>query len=530
MNRERLPNSTRLVSLGTASSKALGLLRSVLMAALFGTSSAQSAFVLAFRVPNLFRRLFGEGALAAAFIPVFAETLEQEGLPRARQLAARVAALLTATLVMIAAGGMALALLMRSRSAPDGSAELFFSLLAILLPYLVFICLVALGAAILNTFHRFFVPAFVPVLLNVVWIAALLTVCPRLGERPQERIFGVAWAIVLAGLVQLLAQLPLLFRLLRHPGRASAHRTVAARRTPALHDPQIKRIVRAMAPVAFGMGVFQVNVLLDGFLAYWVADWAPAALSFAELIVYLPLGVFATATGTVLLPTLARCVAAGTADRMGGLLQSALIRLMALVIPAAVGLALLARPVTQMIYEWPGREFDALSTAQTARALLFYAPGLVVFSLQKTLVPAFYALKDTRTPVRVGLAAVGLNLGLNLLFILTWPAAYKHAGLAFATVLASLFNGLALAVLLRRRLAVPDWRAVARGLGPILCAAAPMGGLVVMLYPCLLRLAQTPALPAKAQQTMGLLATVAVGALCYGVLLFLLRRLDRGIR
>lgn len=513
MNKNPTLSATRTVSLGTAASRAFGLLRSILMASLFGTSLAQSVFVIAFRIPNLFRRLFGEGAMSAAFIPVFADTLEKDGLDQANRLAGRVATLLSVTLAMIVAGGLLVILSLRHWAPVSDRAALFLTLLGIMLPYLFFICLVALCMAMLNSFHHFFVPAFTPLLLNAVWIATLLWIAPRFGDRPEERIHGVAWGILAAGALQLLVQFPVLAKFgIRPPLLFS------------LHDKRLQRVLRAMGPAAIGMGVFQINVLVDSLLAWWVADWAPAALGFAEMIVYLPLGIFGTALGTVLLPVFSRQAARNAEDGIRSTLAQSLAGLMALMIPAAFGLMVLAQPVVQLIYEWPGREFDALSTLQTARALVFYAPGLIVFGAYKTLVPAFYALKDTRTPVRVGMGVVGLNFLLNVLFILTWPVGFKHAGLACATVLASAINCAVLIWLLQRKIGVLVWRPVAKTMIGSLLAAGLMA-VAVFAFHAWIRpyAARATGLPLKAQEALCVGAAIALGALIYGAIHFVLR-------
>ncbi len=514
ISNDRTFPAARVVALGTATSKALGMARSILMASFFGTSLAQSVFVLAFKVPNLFRRLFGEGALSAAFIPVFAETLETRGKEEADRLAGRMGSLLAATLAMLAGGGMLVLLAIRFGAAPGDKAALFLSLLTIMLPYLFFICLFAFCMALLNTFRHFAMPAFSPVLLNIVWIAVLLWVCPRFGDAPEERIFGVAWGVLAAGALQLLAQLPVLAKIgLRLPVKFT------------LRDRQVQAVLRAMGPAALGMGVFQINVLVDGFLALWVAEWAPAALDFAVILVYLPLGVFGTALGTVLLPVFSRQAVSNERDRIRHTLGHSLAGLFAVLIPAAVGLMVLARPIVQLVYEWPGRQFDSASTLQTARALLFYAPGLLVFGAYKALVPAFYAFKDTRTPVRVGMAAAGLNFVLNVFFILTWPADFRHAGLACATVLASVANCAVLLWLLQRGIGSLDWRAFART-ALVSCLAAALMALAAAGTHASLEAWSVGGEGAalKARQAIAVGAAIAAGALTYGGLLLVWRR------
>lgn len=502
--------SAGLVGSWTLLSRCLGLIRDVLMAGLFGTSLPMSAFVVAFMVPNLFRRLFGEGALSAAFIPVFVETRKREGDGEAWCLARRVFSLLTLILVGITAVGWVAAGVGLQGVPPDTKAYAILSLLRIMLPYLVFICLAALSMGILNSFRHFAVPAATPVLLNVVWITALLTVVPRLSGDPFHQIRAVAWAVVVAGVVQLGCQIPVLIRFGYRPGWSLS-----------VHDAKVRRVIRLMGPAALGLAVTQINVVIDKLLAAWVAPWAPAALFYSERLVYLPLGIFATALGTVLLPALSGHVAEAREDRIPGAVNHALRNLLYVMTPAAVGLVVLAGPIVDLIFRW--RQFDAASAAHTVIALQCYAPGLVMFSLVKVLVPVFYARQDTRTPVRVALAAVGLNLALNILFVMTWPHPYKHAGLALATVLASAFNGGVLALLVHRQCGSPGWRSIAASVLRSLACAGIMGASVAAIFPVALQGLVGLGLQGKAAQLPAVLTAIAVGALIYGTFSLLLR-------
>ncbi|MBN1557514.1 MAG: murein biosynthesis integral membrane protein MurJ, partial [Lentisphaerae bacterium] len=290
---DRLVRHTAVVGSWTGLSRLLGFVREILMAALFGTSTAQSAFVVAFRIPNLFRRLFGEGALSSAFVPVFTDSLAHEGREAAWTLAGRVMALLSVVLSGIVLIGVAAATGYLHAGDPAPRTELVLALLRIMLPYMLCICLVALCMAVLNSFHHFLVPAATPVLLNVLWIGALVWVCPHFGETPEARIVGVAWAVLAAGVVQLAVQIPVLVRY-GFRGRLSLRWR---------GDRRVWRVLALMGPAALGLGITQVNVVIDTLLALWIGSWAPAALSFSERLIYLPLGLFATALGTVLLPT-----------------------------------------------------------------------------------------------------------------------------------------------------------------------------------------------------------------------------------
>jgi len=470
-----------VVSRCTTLSRALGFFREILMAAFFGTSLAQSAFVVAFRMPNLFRRLFGEGALAAAFVPVFTESLEKEGRRQAWTLAGRVMGMLGLALALTVVSGIVVISFILGSATLGERAVLVLVLLRIMLPYMFFICLVALSMAILNSFLHFLVPASTPILLNVVWIVTLTVVCPRFGSTPAQRIYGIAWGILVAGVLQLLVQVPLLIRY-GFRGRIPLGWG---------RDPRVRRVLLLMGPAALGMGIFQVNTAIGSLLAFfWIGPWAPAALNFAERLIYLPLGMFATAVGTVLLPVFSKQAARMEPDRIRNTLNHSLSSLMFVMIPAATGMLVLARPIIEAVFE--RGEFTDWSTTLTARALCCYAPGLVVFSVYKVLVPAFYAMQDTRTPVRVGIMAVCLNLALNITFLLTWPLYFKHAGLAIATVLSSAVNAAVLARLLHHKIGPLGWNRILPGILRMLLASLLMGAAVLVTHRCLVgRLAES---------------------------------------
>lgn len=511
MNNRNLIRSTAVVSAGTGLSRILGLVREIFMARLFGTSLAKSAFDIAFLIPNLFRRLFGEGALSAAFVPVFAESIEKEGVESANRLAGKVMTMLGTALAAIVIGGILLATVSIKFLTLGEKAAAVLPLLRIMLPYMFFICLVAFCMAILNSFHHFAVPAVTPVLLNVVWIVTLIFICPRFGNTPGERIYGAAWGILAAGGIQLLIQVPVLLRFGFRPRASFAWR-----------DEKLIRILLLMGPMALGMGVFQVNLCIDRLLAFMVGTWAPAALTYAERLIYLPLGVFATALGTVLLPTFSRQAAREKKDEIRATLGVALRNLMLVMMPAAIGLLVLAVPVVRLVFA--GGEFGDRSTVLTARALMFYAPGLVVFSLHKVFIPAFYALKDTRTPVRVGLRVVALNFMLNIIFILTWPLEYKHAGLAFATVLAGAVNCLALGRILHQRVGTPGWSRIIRSWIRIFVASLVMGLAVSPTHKFLAGAVTGAGLDAKSGQLLAVAGSIIVGLLVYCGLAALLCR------
>ena len=497
----------------TGISRIAGLVREQLMAYFFGTGLAKSVFDVAFRIPNLFRRLFGEGALSAAFIPVFTEVRAREGPVAANRLAARVAGLLLATLSLITALIMLLTLAVEPLLPPDSRWAAILPLLRIMLPYAPLICLAALAMGILNALKHFAVPALAPVFLNLAWILTLIGICPWLPPDPFIRIRAVAWAVIAAGVIQLAVQFPVLGRL-GIPLRLSFHWR---------QDARIRQIMLLMAPMILGAGLVQINVMIDGFLALWAAPWAPSALEYAERLVYLPLGLIGNAFATVLLPTLAAQATSRDFGELSTTLERAIRNIWIIMAPAAIGLTLLAYPVVTLVYRIGDGAFQAESALHTARALAGYAPGLLFFSLYKALTAAFYALQDTRTPVRVGIFCVAFNLLLNVLSILVLPPGWKHMGIAVSTVAASLANCIALIVILRRRtgaLHVANLRSCAFGAS---LAALLMGGVVVRLHPVVL-VWMAVHLPLKLAEIGTMLGVMAAGAALYGLLVRLLCR------
>ena len=498
MDKGRILKSAGTVGSFTALSRFLGLVRDVLMAGFFGTSLVMDAFVVAFTVPNLFRRLFGEGALSSAFVPVLVETRKKEGDSSAWALVNRVFVLLAAVLLLIT---LVVILSVMFLPAPDAKTAAVFDLLQVMMPYMIFICLAAVSMGILNSFHHFAVSAFAPAILNILWIGTVLFVVPTLGNSPEEKIRAVAWAVLLAGILQWAVQWPMLFKLGWRP----------AFPTLGNNDPRVGKILRLMGPAALGMAVLQLNVLIDRTLAWWVGGGAASALFFSERLIYFPLGIIATALGTVLLPTFS-----GQADdpeQMRETISDSLRHLLFIMTPAAVGLLVLATSVVQMIFEW--KNFGTASTWMTAIALQAYAPGLIVFSLAKVFVPAFYGMQDTQTPVRVGMIAVALNLALNITFVLMLPQAVKHAGLAFATVLSSVFNMGCLALILHRRLGGIDWIGVGATAVRSLASAVLMGVAVWFAKTLFPTFGMFDALGGKVGQIICTAVSIAAGGAVY---------------
>jgi len=494
----------------TLLSRMLGLIRDTVTAAAFGTSSAMSDFVVAFRIPNMFRALFGEGALSSAFVPVFMETRRKEGEAAAWSVARKVISLLGLVLTVLVVIGMLLATALLRYPNLVEHAPMVLPLARIMLPYMIFICLAALSQAILNSYHRFSLPAFTPSLLNITWIFFVLVVCPRLGATMNERIFGVALGVFFAGLVQLGAQIPSMLKLGYKPGFELDAK-----------DPRVLRFLGLMAPTALGQSVSQINVMINGIVARWATPWAPAALFYAERLLYFPQGILATALSTVLLPVFSGHAAQGAHDQIKGTLNHALRTLLFVMAPASIGLLALAQPITQLVFGWG--HFDRISVNHTSLVLQFYAPGLLVFGLGKVFVPAFYALQNTRTPFVIGLFSVLLNLTLNVIFTLTWPRELKAASLALAAVISEGFNGITLGWLLHYRLGSPGWKEIISSAVRAVIAAVIMGAFAVGCHSILFRIGTSLHLLPKLNQVVSVLVSIGAGMVVYVLCAVLLR-------
>lgn len=416
--------ATATVGANTAFSRVLGLVRDVVIAWAFGASRETDAFFVAFRLPNFLRRLFAEGAFSQAFVPILGEYKSQRSHDEVRQLAAHVSGTLGAVLLMVTAIGILAAPVLVMIFAPGflANAEKFaltVQMVRITFPYILFVSLTAFAAGLLNTYGRFGVPAFTPVLLNLALIGAALWLAPLMAEP----VTALAWGVLIAGLAQLAFQLPFLKRLglLAWPRIARAHEGV-------------RRIVRLMLPAAFGASVAQINLLVDTLIASFLVTGSVSWLYYSDRMVEFPLGVFAIAMATVILPSLSQHHAEQAGESFSDTLDWALRWVLIVATPSAVGLALLAGPILTTLFQYG--EFSPRDVHMASLSLMAYAVGLIGFMLIKVLAPGYFARQDTRTPVRVGIIALVANLILNLALVVP----LKHAGLALATSLAAFIN------------------------------------------------------------------------------------------
>jgi len=432
----RLFRSTSLVSGMTLLSRVLGFVRDMVLANVFGAGGAFDAFVVAFKIPNFMRRLFGEGAFAQAFVPILSEFRTRESQEKTQEFVNRIAGTLGFVVLLVVLLVELIAPLVILIFAPGFTQDparydLAVHMIRITFPYLLFITLISFAGSILNTYGRFGVPAFTPVLLNVV----LITVAWFWAPYAATPIVVLAWGVLIGGVVQLVLQWPYLKRtgLLPIP-------------KIGFSDPGVRRVMKLMVPALFGVSVAQISLLIDNFFASFLPAGSISWLYYSDRLTYLPLGVIGVAIATVILPNLSRDHSANAPERYSATVDWALRIVVVIGIPAAVGLLTLAGPLLSTLIQHG--KFDAMDVVMTRRSLMAYSIGLLGFMLVKVLASAFYSKQNIRTPVKIAAAALGLNIILNI--ILIHPLA--HAGLALSTSIAALFNaGLLLFFLLKNK-------------------------------------------------------------------------------
>jgi putative peptidoglycan lipid II flippase len=482
----------------TLVSRIAGLLRDQLFAALLGVGLYSDAFVIAFRIPNLLRDLFAEGALSSAFVPTFTETEVKRSERDAWDLANLVIGVLLAvvgslTLLGILFAPQVVAAIAPGFGAIEGKAELTVLLTRIMFPFLPLIALAALFMGMLNVKGRFAVPASAPVLFNLTAIAVgvglYLAAVP-----PRAAVIGWSVGTLLGGLAQAGVQVPPLLRL----GWRFRPTLAAWRRSEGL-----RQIGRLMLPAVIGLSATQINILVNSILASLLEQGSPTWLNFAFRLMQLPIGIFGVAIGVVTLPRVARDAANEAPGALRANLASALTLVLLLTVPAAAGLWLLGVPIVRLIYEHGA--FTALDTTATAAAIAVYAIGLPAYAAVKVLAPAFYALKDARTPMVASLTAVGLNIAFNL-------AVYRslgYRGLALGTSIAEIALVTILLVQFQRTKTGLPLGAIARSLGKILVATAAMAVAALVSFRALS--GRLPGLTGSALETFGaILPAIAV--------------------
>lgn len=412
------------VSSLTLVSRVLGFVRDMVIARAFGAGIYTDAFFVAFKLPNLLRRLFAEGAFSQAFVPVLGEYRNSRGETETRLLVDRVATVLGAALIAVSVIGVLAAPLIVYLSAPGFAAtpdkfSVTVELLRITFPYILFISLTSLAAGILNTWSRFSVPALTPALLNISFIVFALWLAPYF----HPPIMALAWAVFIGGVLQLAFQLPFLLRVGMLP---------RPRWSP--HDPGLRKILSLMAPAVLGVSVSQLSLWVNTIFASFLVTGSVSWLYYADRLMEFPTGLLGVALGTILLPSLSRSFAERTPAEYSTLLDWGLRLTFLLAAPCAVALAVLALPLIATLFRHG--EFGAHDVFMTQRALVAYSLGLLALILVKVLAPGFYARQNIRTPVRIALITLAATQLMNLAFI-WW---LRHAGLALSISLAAWLN------------------------------------------------------------------------------------------
>jgi putative peptidoglycan lipid II flippase len=491
----RILKNTATVGFFTACSRVLGLVREMLQSRIIGAGVEQSAFTLAFAIPNMARKLFGEGALTAAFVPVFKGELETESIEKARRLARAVMSMSMAMLVAIVAlAFLTLETVVQFRGDLELSSRMLLTirLVKTLLPYMIFICGAAFGMGVLNAIGRFKASSMMPCLLNVVWIGMLVWIFFNPDLRTDQRIHRVAMAILIAGAAQMAFML---------------WRMKCAGVSPGFTfrgwgDGKTRLVWRNTAIGAVGAGAVQINYMLDQVLGQVAAPWAAGVIGYAERLMDLPLGVIGVAFGTVLLPTFAGFFAKNDLDGARGAFVTSTRHMLYVMIPAAFGLGVLAPEVTDVIYR--GGAFDAVAVKRVSRAVCVYAIGLGFFGLQKSLVPWFQAQNDMKTPLRISVWTVCLNATLNVLAVALLPVEWRHVGLAASTVFCAACGCVLLALSARRRNGPLGFSQLIAPVSKIVAASLAMSLVIFAVKKVL-----------TGSPTISLLVCVVIGGLIY---------------
>jgi len=427
----RLLKSTAVVSAMTSVSRVLGFVRDMVFAAIFGAGAGTDAFFVAFKIPNFLRRLFAEGAFSQAFVPVLSEYKTKRSHDEVKSLVADVAGTLGGILLLISVAAMLAAPVLVMLFAPgfrgmDDKFALTTNMLRVTFPYLFFISLTAFAGGILNSYGKFAIPALTPVWLNIVLIIAAVWVSPHF----HVPVIALAWGVFVAGLVQLLFQVPSLWGL-----------KLFGKPRWAWHHEGVRRILNLMLPAILGSSVAQINLLLDTIIASFLVTGSVSWLYYSDRLVEFPLGIFGVALGTVILPSLAQRHAESNPDAFSSTLDWGLRWVMLIALPAMVGLMVLALPIIATLFHHGA--FTDNDVLMSSLSLMAMALGLPAFMLIKVLAPGFYARHDTRTPMLIGVRALITNMAFNIVIVV--PMVYfgiraPHAGLALATTVAAFTN------------------------------------------------------------------------------------------
>ncbi|MDX6839570.1 murein biosynthesis integral membrane protein MurJ [Hafnia paralvei] len=436
-----LLKSLAAVSSMTMFSRVLGFARDALVARIFGAGVATDAFFVAFKLPNLLRRIFAEGAFSQAFVPILAEYKSQQGEEATRTFVAYVSGMLTLVLALVTVLGMIAAPWVIWATSPGflrdpDKFELTASLLRITFPYILLISLASLAGAVLNTWNRFSVPAFAPTFLNLSMIGFSLFAAPYFNPP----IMALAWAVTVGGVLQLAYQLPHLKKI----GMLVLPRI-------NLRDAGVWRVMRLMGPAIIGVSVSQISLIINTIFASFLVSGSVSWMYYADRMMEFPSGVLGVALGTILLPSLAKSVSSGRLDDYSRLMDWGLRLCFVLALPSAVALGILSKPLIASLFQYG--QFTAFDTEMTQRALIAYSVGLMGIILVKVLAPGFYSHQNIRTPVKIAIASLIMTQLMNLAFI----GPFKHAGLSLSIGLAACLNaGLLYWQLRKQKMYIPQ--------------------------------------------------------------------------
>ena len=500
----RLARSAGIIGTATLASRLLGLIRDQVLAYLFGAGNAMDAFNVAYRIPNLMRDLFAEGAMSAAFVPTFTRHLTLRGKADAWRLGNQLVnalLIITGSFVML---GIVFAeplarLLAGSYADIPGKLELTVFLTRIMLPFLTLVAIAAAVMGMLNSLNQFFAPALSPAMFNVGIIASAVLLVPLMPGLGLHPVTAIAIGAIVGGIGQIVLQLPSLYR-------------EGYRYRPEFNpsDPGLREILRLIGPGTIAGAAVQINLLVNMVLATGEGTGAVSWLSYAFRVMYLPIGIFGVSIATATLPAVSRHAAQDSTEGIRKTISNALRMMLVLNVPALVGLIVLAEPIVALIFE--RGSFLPSDTTSTTAALVFYAPGLIGYSAVRIAVPSFYAMRDSLTPTLVSIGAVVLNIVLNLILV----RIMGFRGLALGTSIAALSNALVLLVLLHRRLGGLEIGRTLETGAKIVVAATLMGGAVWTVHTWLIDVLPGAGLVPRIIQVFGSIAVglvvLAVGA------------------
>lgn len=462
------------VSLAVFVSRILGLVRDQVFAKLFGAGLYNDAWQVALRIPSLLRDLFAEGALSTAFVPTFTEHLQKQGRQEAWHLANLVLSGLLIllgclTLVFFFFSDFFVSLLAAGFHQVPGKVEITSTLIKILAPFLMLVAVASVAMAVLNTLNHFFLPALAPAFFNISLIAAGFLLVPEFEDQGILPIYAMGVGALIGGFLQFAVQLPLL----RKEGFRFRFRV-------NLQHPGIRRMGRLIAPVIVGVSAVQINVVINTQLASFLQENGPVSwLMYAFRIIYLPIGLFGVAVGIVNLKEVSVFAAEAKYHELKETVADSLKLISFLAVPSTIGLVILARPIVRVLFE--RGDFSPADTLSTSYAVMAYSLGLVAYSFIKVYVPTFYALNNTRTPVRISLTAVAVNIAVNVTLIVVLPTGYKFVGLALGTALSVSLNSSLLAISFREQMgSLKDFQ-LGRTFGRVLISGLFMGLVVFLL-------------------------------------------------